>query len=1387
MTYGVEEIRSLIADIDNLLVNDGKRLLRLLPGQSQAGREVLQRVRNFLVKLEIDVPQQSIPGQSGTQPLSSLLAKFVQQDNNQPVVEVTQSQQPQGIFESEQLKSELRTELSALLIQPLQAELSALLQERANLIQEIRQLEQKRLQNYSLTQQLAHQEQMIAEFLQLLKGRLTEGLPRYLPPTSADSPSFTVGDQNQNQESESSALQPILDSGDQLERLASLSRQLDQRLLSLDGTVNVVFESIESNINTYSQSLSQSLERMHSQGMQGEQLVANLINNLSKYLQQRSPSDQSLLLDLENKTLSESLSTPNSQDLPSVSLTDVSSPNINFGAQVGQTPADLDLDLMLSELGFNDSLSSISNTSNIPKTLPSQGLQLPTFGVVSDDVDQLYASLFGPEDTTNLSSDLSEEVNVQLFTPETPSFSSNMFDIKEDELAVLVDPWINQENPNLLEQDDNLLSEERVIDSLEENDLLTEERVIDSLEENDLLTEERVIDSVEENDLLPEERVIVSDLLPEERVINSLEENNLLPEERVIDSVEDDHLLEQIEDLLSQADNSLSKSAEELFLAEEEEIPIDIEPEYDATITVLTDLLVDVNSEQELSELPLIEDDLALPGDLLTEEEELLINDYIPASPEEDLLLLENSQIQTIPEIFLDAEQLQQLDRDLTNFDRQLNPEWELTVNPDDLLERLNVDSIAETPNNQSIEDWTNTAFSGFDIPQSETSVDFSQIKDPEDSLRSNSPLSSDSQTVLNRPQSPWYLGIDLGTSGISASLLNPSISVVYPIYWSADNQESERSFQQSFRLPTEVYLPQVSIPQSEIESTKTAPVVVTEKQTTQRLETNPDSSHHQYSVQLKPYLQVAIPYKNTQQKWEPVLQLNESSAGTLIWVVRSLSKLLLTLKSHQTTTTPALIANAVGIEPQNFLDIINHLSGIICTCPSNWSEQYRFNVREAILTTQLVSHPQQIYFIEEAIATLLPEITNPNFPPVQVSTTQGLRPLKSSEYTLFGDTLAINIGTTATEMALVDLPGNLGQLTHQDFILHSFTYAGKGIEQDIICQLLLPPKSRQPRWEVQNSTNDNSNSWHWQPAIPGLDQMKWDTLGLEVLEIPKVGEPDTLTRIRLQQRLESSLLGQALLDAALALKLILQHQESFTLELADQRWVLQRRDLESQVFVPFVRRLNRELNKLLVTKGIPTEGINQAILTGGLASVNTINRWLRQKLPNAKIIQDVYMGENGAPKCSRVAYGLSILPLHPQILEVPRQQYTDYFLFAELLQLLPNHPLSFGEVLQLFELRGINTRNCQQRLLAFLEGELPSGLIPSASESAWLTANSQDNPDYQAIATVPLFEKQANLTYRPHPQQLQFLRKYLDAIKASTIQSLEEPYSVNFTVDALS
>ncbi len=1295
MTSRADEIQKLIADIDNLLNSSGKRLSRLLSSQAPETREVLEKVRTFLIEQrESENLKSNDQNQlTGEVKRSPLLEQFVNQANNQSLVQQNQPTTDQSNLLSQQLKSELST----LLIQPLQAELTAMMQERATLVQEIKQLEQRRLQNYSLSQQWANQEQMISEFLQLLMSRIASNLMPEIGDNVAQS-SFTSQNDHSNSETTSSATPSFLEPSEQAERFTHIMRELDQRLLSLDGTVNFVFEALQRNINTYHESLCQGLARMHSTGVQSEQLMANFLKNLTNNLQQNAPVTLLSLPELGNNQLLSplpSLSNQTNTVTPEATPDDLNdqtgqvwefvapeaSSSLRFNHEEEVIVTD-DLDAMLLELGVDESQSSRNTASEV---------QQHNLELLDDEVDQLYASLLGTDNLTYLNLDV-EDLS-----------ASNIADTKPASLTHPVEP-----------------------------ETFPEDHIAET-------TPASLIQAVEkESDPLFEE----VDAEP-----NSWQE------------------LFFEEDTNSKPSVAASASSS-------------MEPTQADTITALSDLFADLGGEQEELEVTsgvetaaviTKETEVSYPLEVVVDNQESgYLGDYIPASPQENLLSPEDSQSAHLPDITLDEEQIQQLHQDLANFNEMLQPD-------------LNVDIVADLAGGREPQIVTESDVNPMSGAQTAADLDFSPPTEETEEVKtvgaesaaiSSSHSGEHTDVSLNPLDSLWYLGIDMGTTGISAALLNRSTAVVYPICWSAENPQGVNSFQQSFRLPAEVYLPTASIPPGDAESTEAQAA-------------RENQQHNSYSVQLKPYLQVAIPYKNEQQKWEPVLQFNKFSAGPLIWVVRSLSKLLLTLKSDSHSTTQGLIASAVGLDAETFHHIINQISGVICTCPAHWSEQYRFNVREAVLTSKLIQHPQQIFFVEEAIATLLSILDSSNGETVQISNAQGLQLAKPSEDALVGNTFVINIGATTTEMTLVDLPNNLQQLTHNDFMLHSFAYASNGIEQDIICQLLLPSKYRQPR-DI-NQQENNTNTWQWQPTFSGLDQMHWESLGLEELDLPQVGEPDITARIRLQQRLESSVLGQAVLNAALTLKLILQQQDSFSLELADQRWVLKRRDLENHVLIPFVRRLNREFNKLLVARGIPTEAINQAILTGGVASLGVVNNWLRQKLPNTKIFQYLYLGENGAPNCSRVALGLAMLPLHPQVLEASKQQYTDYFLFRELIRLLPDKTLSFGEIIQMFEDSGINTSICQQRLLAFLSGELPPGLIPAIPDSTWLCSNSQHNPDYQAIASAPLFEKQGNLNYRPNFSQVLVLRRYLDAIKASNQQPMEESYTVNFAAKVTS
>ena len=1519
MTSRTTEIQTLIADIEGLLAHKGKRLNRVL-AQEQNAREILEKVHTFLVSLqESDAVVSQGESDSEQQQLSPLLARFINQSSQLSSGEEAQNSGELGASPS----TELRT-----LLEPLRTEMQTLLQERAKLVEEIRLLEQKRLQNYSLAQQVANQEKVISEFLQVLMNRIRSNVSSNVDAQTQDFtqqvgqkveqkalPQFgvtssSVPSSNLNPEASIISSTPALsDSLDQLQQLTRLTGDLDHRLLALDSTVNAVFNALERNIITYHDSLSESLSRMHSKGVQGEKLLTNLIDNLTQSLRsdditQNVSQNQTGFENHTNFTNLDSLASQ-TEDIQLSALTQGSDTDPETSENQTSLP-DLDSILLKLDGVGNDTLESLlgNSTDENPAGLQFEDTQTPESEPWAvEDVDDLYASLFSVGDlasTTenytekdteheNLEDSSDQNANItdtengeqgakidtsilsgsEFFSDDTPTVSSEVEDKKPvtqtnfDDFSVDT-PTVNSEveDKKPVTQtnfDDFSVDTPTASNEVEDKEPVTQTNfdvanwqniadVTEKLEVENLESPALHIETpIEAGDHSlnsdreePTTSLSIESAHPETETQGySSTDGGNTPDTPTVSEVRSEDIWNTFsfeEDKEAKTEET-NQSGESIFT--DQVLKSDTTPELDNlpnssdTITALTDLLGQLGIQGEMfgietSTRGISKEDRENQNNLdavnIAENEKQISNtdrpdtsdNYLRASPEENLLAQDQAATDTPQfDISLNLQQQQQLDWDLTNFDAEQTPESQPENQPENSvppstsasdLPKLEISAWETPPAKSNLSPTGKCADTELDLSPTlgltgEIENKNIVITDSKTSNLSSSTGDTDgTQVDDNIKNSVWYLGIDLGTTGISAVLLNRSSQEVYPLYWSTPSQPQLSSVQRSFRLPAEVYLPSSTFAQRESkskESTQQTSVAAepgSEISSNQGAQTEvkspPALNNNLFSAHLKPYLKVALPYKSNSQsslnkgsqKWEPLLQLNELSTVPLVWVVRSLSKLLLTLKSDSKSTTLGLTAAADGLTSETFAQIIDRLAGVICTCPSNSSEQYRFNVREALLTSKLVQHPQQVFFVEEAVAGLLSELDGARGETVKFRGSKRYLFSKASSHTFVGNTLIVNIGASATEMGLVDVPQNLHELTHNKFMLHNFFYAGKSIDQDIVCQLLIPEKWRESRLSNSESATNKSNT-SWQSSVPGLEQMRLSSLGLDKLELPRPGEPDISARIRLQQRLESSVLGQAILNAAGALKLILQQQESFTIELADQRWILQRRDLESQVFVPFVRRLNREINRLLVARGIPTEAVDQAILTGGVASLGSVSRWLRQKLPNAKIIQDSYLGEENTPKCTRVAYGLALLTLHPQVLEIPRQQYTDYFLFTELLRLLPQRNVSFGEIVQLFEGRGINTRSCQQRLLAFLEGELPQGLIPEAENSQWITYSSLENSQYKAIANVPLFEKQGSLTYRPNLEQLEHLRRYLDVVQASTQQSLEEPYTVNFVV----
>jgi hypothetical protein len=690
-----DEINQLIADIDDLLSHNPKGISKLFSNQGQQEKEILQRVRNFLLQLEEDQVSKDevfpeITNSSVTPAFSSLLTQFKQQDDLPSGLESSPDSPELNDVETVPINQQL-----SVIIQPLKAEISRLLAEREDLNQEIRQLEQKRLQNNSLSQQLAKQEDIISDFLEVLMGRLVP----YLKSNSA-----AINNPNlQNLEAINSAIKPILESAERIEQLANLARNLDQRLLSLDGTVNIVFDALERNINTYYQSLSEALAKMHSQGMQGEQLMTDFLNNLTQYLQQQ------------------------------VLINDPSGSNLNrevVSASPLLAQPNLVEELISSEAIYIETLPTEIRPINLETELlqeqsqSAKDLQLTN----TDQVDELYASFFNNEVSSTLNFSFSDG----FFLGENESSSIAKEGVDND-LSVLE----NNPPPVASISDSSTLAETNENDGSDDTQEVPNS--VDDVQENQFqfLLEETPVEQVQET-LNP------ADVGQEDEVLSLLEE----------------------------------RSREQF---PEQPNPADI-------ITVLTDLLLDTSNEQ----LPIEVSNQPDNSETELKNQDLPLDDFVAASTGENLVSLLDDDASGIPEIVLDAKQLQQLDQDLANFDQPLNYSSESITKLDSENQGDSVTILPSQEVDLSLTNQTSIEDQKEDVSESSITNLQSPITSPQDSIpheENNDILPGSS---INES---WYLGIDIGTTGISAALLNRSQLVVYPIYWSAENQASISTF----------------------------------------------------------------------------------------------------------------------------------------------------------------------------------------------------------------------------------------------------------------------------------------------------------------------------------------------------------------------------------------------------------------------------------------------------------------------------------------------------------------------------------------------------------------------------------------------------------------
>lgn len=269
MTPQATQIQTLIDEIDAVLTKTNARLPWVMSGEAVEQRRVLEQTRQYLATLQ----SQAATERETTQQLSVASSQAAEESAQQVLQAVLQ--------EMGYLRSHI--------VQPIRADIERLHQEREALTAEIQQLQAQRQQ--ALLPQ-SGQQQIIEDFMRSLMGRVQEQLTVQISQTVANLSAFNAAALPGGslgalpQTDEMTALTPE----QRVAQVQKMQAQSDQLLLKLDSTLRVIFESLQTSMQGYQESLGQGLEKMHSLGQQGEAMFAALVNRLAQQLGREASS-----------------------------------------------------------------------------------------------------------------------------------------------------------------------------------------------------------------------------------------------------------------------------------------------------------------------------------------------------------------------------------------------------------------------------------------------------------------------------------------------------------------------------------------------------------------------------------------------------------------------------------------------------------------------------------------------------------------------------------------------------------------------------------------------------------------------------------------------------------------------------------------------------------------------------------------------------------------------------------------------------------------------------------------------------------------------------------------------------------------------------------------
>lgn len=303
------KIQALIAEIDEVLSKPAPRLPWTGSIDTVHQRHLLERVRTYLVSQDSKLPAGKKPPSNENLPPAPVRVPPPPPRPPQPP-----APRPSATEQIVQAVTEEIGNLRENLTQPLQEDIQALRQEHRDLIEEIKQLEARRQQQQSLAQQQANQQQIISEFMQALTGQLQEAFARSASPSSGNLPaqqlvsgsaSMALGAASDSglDAGEMAGEYPLLTPAQRLEQMQHFQARTDSLLMRLDSTLNVVFETLHDNLQSYQASLGQGLDRMHGLGQQSEAMFAAWVNRLAEQLGRETYSWTQRPIDLTSQEI----------------------------------------------------------------------------------------------------------------------------------------------------------------------------------------------------------------------------------------------------------------------------------------------------------------------------------------------------------------------------------------------------------------------------------------------------------------------------------------------------------------------------------------------------------------------------------------------------------------------------------------------------------------------------------------------------------------------------------------------------------------------------------------------------------------------------------------------------------------------------------------------------------------------------------------------------------------------------------------------------------------------------------------------------------------------------------------------------------------------------